>query len=155
MSAVSGWPRPVELRRELEAIAAPAAEAKRRVLLVDDSVSVRKFVGGMLERAGFHVVTARDGAQALQQLSEQSVDVIVTDLEMPRLNGYELIRDLHREPTTCDLPVVVLTTRAGAKHVNLARDLGVAHYAAKPVDEASFVQLIESLAAATPARAGA
>ncbi len=155
MSAVSGWPHPVELRRELEAIAAPAAEAKRRVLLVDDSVSVRKFVGGMLERAGFHVVTARDGAQALQQLSEQSVDVIVTDLEMPRLNGYELIRDLHREPTTCDLPVVVLTTRAGAKHVNLARDLGVAHYAAKPVDEASFIQLIESLAAATPARAGA
>jgi chemosensory pili system protein ChpA (sensor histidine kinase/response regulator) len=155
MSAASAWPRPVELRREREGIAAPAAEAKRRVLLVDDSVSVRKFVGGMLERAGFQVVTARDGAQALQQLSEQSVDVIVTDLEMPRLNGYELIRDLNREPITCDLPVVVLTTRAGAKHVNLARDLGVEHCVAKPVDEASFVQLIESLAAATPARAGA
>jgi chemosensory pili system protein ChpA (sensor histidine kinase/response regulator) len=155
MSAASAWPRPVELRREREGIAAPAAEAKRRVLLVDDSVSVRKFVGGMLERAGFQVVTARDGAQALQQLSEQSVDVIVTDLEMPRLNGYELIRDLNREPITCDLPVVVLTTRAGAKHVNLARDLGVEHCVAKPVDEASFVRLIESLAAATPARAGA
>ena len=155
MSAASAWPGAVEFRREHEAIAAPAAEAKRRVLLVDDSVSVRKFVGGMLERAGFHVVTARDGAEALQQLSEQSVDVIVTDLEMPRLNGYELIRDLSREPTTCDLPVVVLTTRAGAKHVNLARELGVEHYVAKPVDEVSFVQLIESLAVATPARTGA
>jgi chemosensory pili system protein ChpA (sensor histidine kinase/response regulator) len=155
MSAASAWPRPVELRRERAAVAAPAAEAKRRILLVDDSVSVRKFVGGMLERAGFHVVAARDGAEALQQLSERSVDVIVTDLEMPRLNGYELIRDLNREPTTCDLPVVVLTTRAGAKHVNLARELGVEHYVAKPVDEASFVQLIESLAAMTPARAGA
>jgi len=155
MSAASAWPRAAEFRREPEAVAAPAAEAKRRVLLVDDSVSVRKFVGGMLERAGFHVVAARDGAEALQQLSEQSVDVIVTDLEMPRLNGYELIRDLNREPTTCDLPVVVLTTRAGAKHVNLARELGVEHYVAKPVDEASFVQLIESLAATTPARAGA
>jgi chemosensory pili system protein ChpA (sensor histidine kinase/response regulator) len=153
MSAALAWPRPVELRRERAAVAAPAA--KRRVLLVDDSVSVRKFVGGMLERAGFHVVAARDGAEALQQLSERSVDVIVTDLEMPRLNGYELIRDLNREPTTCDLPVVVLTTRAGAKHVNLARELGVEHYVAKPVDEASFVQLIESLAAMTPARAGA
>jgi len=109
----------------------------------------------MLERAGFHVVAARDGAEALQQLAEQSVDVIVTDLEMPRVNGYELIRGLNREPTTCDLPVVVLTTRAGAKHVNLARELGVEHYVAKPVDEASFVQLIESLAAAAPARAGA
>src|SRR5437867_8546775 len=146
---------PEPLRREPEAVVAPAAEAKRRVLLVDDSVSVRKFVGGMLERAGFHVVAARDGAEALQQLAEQPVDVIVTDLEMPRLNGYELIRDLHREPTTCDLPVVVLTTRTSAKHVHLARELGVEHYVAKPVDEASFVQLIESLAAATPARAGA
>jgi chemosensory pili system protein ChpA (sensor histidine kinase/response regulator) len=131
--------------------APPAAEGPRRVLLVDDSVSVRKFVGGMLERAGFHVVAARDGAEALQQLAESSVDVVVTDLEMPRLNGYELIRDLSREPSTRDLPVVVLTTRAGAKHVNLARELGVEHYVAKPVDEATFVELIESLVVpATP-----
>ena len=106
----------------------------------------------MLERAGFRVVVARDGAEALQQLGEHTVDVVVTDLEMPRLNGYELIRDLNREPTTRDLPVVVLTTRAGAKHVDLARELGVEHYVAKPVDEASFVQLVESLAA--PIRAG-
>ena len=155
MSAASAWVRPAELRRERDAVTTPAAGAKRRVLLVDDSVSVRKFVGGMLERAGFHVITARDGAEALQQLSEQTVDVVVTDLEMPRLNGYELIRDLNRERTTCDLPVVVLTTRAGAKHVNLARQLGVEHYVAKPVEEASFVQLIESLTATTPARAGA
>jgi chemosensory pili system protein ChpA (sensor histidine kinase/response regulator) len=155
MTTAGPWPRTAEIRREPEAVAAPASDARRRVLLVDDSVSVRKFVGGMLERAGFHVVAARDGAEALQQLAEQSVDVIVTDLEMPRLNGYELIRGLNREPTTCDLPVVVLTTRAGAKHVNLARELGVEHYVAKPVDEASFVQLIESLAAAAPARAGA
>jgi chemosensory pili system protein ChpA (sensor histidine kinase/response regulator) len=133
----------------------PAAEGQRRVLLVDDSVSVRKFVGGMLERAGFRVVTARDGAEALQQLAESPVDVVVTDLEMPRLNGYELIRDLNREPSTCGLPVVVLTTRAGAKHVNLARELGVEHYIAKPVDEASFVQLIESLAVPASARAEA
>jgi chemosensory pili system protein ChpA (sensor histidine kinase/response regulator) len=131
--------------------APPAAEGPRRVLLVDDSVSVRKFVGGMLERAGFQVVAARDGAEALQQLAESSVDIVVTDLEMPRLNGFELIRDLSREPSTRDLPVVVLTTRAGAKHVNLARELGVEHYVAKPVDEATFVELIESLVVpATP-----
>jgi chemosensory pili system protein ChpA (sensor histidine kinase/response regulator) len=155
MSTAGPWPRTTEIRREREAVVAPAAEARRRVLLVDDSVSVRRFVGGMLERAGFHVVAARDGAEALQQLAEQSVDVIVTDLEMPRLNGYELIRDLNRAPTTCDLPVVVLTTRAGAKHVSFARELGVEHYVAKPVDEASFVQLIESLAVSAAARAGA
>ena len=154
MSTTAAWPRAAELHAAREAMAAPTAEATRRVLLVDDSLSVRRFVGGMLERAGFHVVTARDGAEALQLLAEQSVDVVVTDLEMPRLNGYELIRDLGRYPTTSDLPVVVLTTRAGTKHVNLARGLGVEHYVAKPVDEAGFVRLIESLAAA-PARAGA
>jgi len=152
--AVEPVPREVEIRRERDALAAPASDGKRCVLLVDDSVSVRKFVGGMLERAGFRVVAARDGAEALQQLAEHAVDLVVTDLEMPRLNGYELMRDLKREPTTCDLPVVVLTTRAGAKHVSLAQELGVEHYVAKPVDEASFVRLIESLAVAAPARVG-
>ncbi|PYM96344.1 MAG: hypothetical protein DME04_02055 [Candidatus Rokuibacteriota bacterium] len=134
------------------AVAASASDGRPCVLLVDDSVSVRKFVGGMLERAGFRVAAARDGADALEQLAEQPVSVVVTDLEMPRVNGYELIRDLSREPATRDLPVVVLTTRAGAKHVSLARELGVEHYVAKPVDEASFVQLIESLAGTAPAR---
>jgi len=154
MSAAASWPHAVEeIRPEPEA-AAPVVDARRRIMLVDDSLSVRKFVGGMLERAGFHVTTARDGAEALQQLTEVTVDVLITDLEMPRLNGYELIRGLSRQPTTRDLPVVILTTRAGAKHVNLARELGVEHYVAKPVDEASFVQLIEVLAVATAARGG-
>src|SRR5207249_5853769 len=153
MSAVAALgPEPAIESGGRHALAGATSDDRPCVLLVDDSVSVRKFVGGMLERAGFRVVVARDGAEALQQLGEHTVDVVVTDLEMPRLNGYELIRDLNREPTTRDLPVVVLTTRAGAKHVDLARELGVEHYVAKPVDEASFVQLVESLAA--PIRAG-
>ena len=154
MSVAAPAPLAFGSGRERAVVAPPASDGKRSVLLVDDSVSVRKFVGGMLERAGFRVVAARDGAEALQQLAERAVDVVITDLEMPRLNGYELIRDLNREPATCDLPVVVLTTRAGAKHVNLARELGVEHYVAKPVDETSFVQLIESLTVPAPARTG-
>jgi CheY-like chemotaxis protein len=71
---------------------------------------------------------------------------------MPRVSGYELIQDLRARASTRAVPVVVLTTRAGAKHVNLARELGVEHYVTKPVDEASFVQLIESLAVPAPAR---
>lgn len=121
------------------------SDAGRRVLLVDDSVSVRKFVGQMLERAGFRVTTANDGAEALQYLAETSVDAVITDLEMPRINGYELIEDLRRRPLTRDIPVVILTTRAGEKHLNLARRLGVKHYVTKPVDEHAFVQLIDSL----------
>jgi chemosensory pili system protein ChpA (sensor histidine kinase/response regulator) len=125
-------------------------------MLVDDSVSIRKFVGQMLEKAGFHVVTAVDGQDALQQLVDQRVDVIVTDLEMPRVNGYVLIEDLRRRAVTREVPVIVLTTRAGDKHVRLAERLGVRHYVAKPVDEQSFVQLVRlAVTTAEPTFAGA
>jgi len=128
--------------------AAPAdPPAPRRILLVDDSISVRKFVGHMLERAGFAVVTAADGVEGLQVLEETPVDAVITDLEMPRLNGFELIQELRRRAATRDLPIVVLTTRVGAKHLNLARWLGVTDYVAKPVDEPAFVRLMDSVTA--------
>jgi chemosensory pili system protein ChpA (sensor histidine kinase/response regulator) len=123
-----------------------AHERRARVLLVDDSISVRKFVGQMLDKAGFDVTTANDGAEALTRLGERAFDVMVTDLEMPRLNGYELLQDVRRRASTRDLPVVILTTRSGAKHQALARQLGVDHYVTKPVSEDEFVALIESLA---------
>jgi len=130
----------------------PAAPAEppgpRRILLVDDSISVRKFVGQMLERAGFAVITAADGVEGLQVLEETPVDAVITDLEMPRLNGFELIQELRRRAATRDLPIVVLTTRVGAKHLNLARWLGVTDYVAKPVDEPAFLRLMDS--ATTP-----
>jgi chemosensory pili system protein ChpA (sensor histidine kinase/response regulator) len=140
-----------------EPVRAPEpGEEGPRVMLVDDSVSIRKFVGQMLEKAGFRVVTAVDGQDALQQLVDQSVDVIVTDLEMPRVNGYALIEDLKRRAATREVPVIVLTTRAGDKHVRLAQRLGVRHYVAKPVDEQSFVHLVRSaVTTAEPAFAGA
>jgi chemosensory pili system protein ChpA (sensor histidine kinase/response regulator) len=131
-------------------------EERPRVMLVDDSVSIRKFVGQMLEKAGFRVVTAVDGQDALQQLMDQRVDVIVTDLEMPRVNGYALIEDLRRRSATREVPVIVLTTRAGDKHVTLAQRLGVRHYVAKPVDEQSFVHMVRSaVTTAEPAFVGA
>jgi len=120
---------------------------KRRILLVDDSISVRRFVGQMLEKANFDVITANDGAEALRRLADTAVDAVITDLEMPRVNGYELIEDLRARASTRAVPAVVLTTRAGAKHVSLARRLGIAHYVTKPVDEKAFVRLIGSLTA--------
>jgi chemosensory pili system protein ChpA (sensor histidine kinase/response regulator) len=142
---------PAEPVRAIE----PGGEGPR-VMLVDDSVSIRKFVGQMLEKGGFRVVTAVDGQDALQRLVDQRVDVIVTDLEMPRVNGYALIEDLKRRAVTREVPVIVLTTRAGDKHVRLAQRLGVRHYVAKPVDEQSFVQLVRSaVTTAEPAFAGA
>jgi chemosensory pili system protein ChpA (sensor histidine kinase/response regulator) len=127
---------------------------ERRVLLVDDSVSVRRFVGQMLERAGLEVVTANDGAEALERLREVSVDAIVTDLEMPRINGYELIRSLRQRAATRTVPIVVLTTRAGEKHLDLARRLGVTHYVTKPIEEQAFVKLVESVTSGQGAGAG-
>jgi len=125
-----------------------AGDPRRRVLLVDDSISVRKFVGQMLDKAGFDVTTAPDGAEALARLGESRFDVMVTDLEMPRVNGYELLEDVRRRPRTRALPVVVLTTRAGVKHRSLAGRLGVDHYVTKPVAEGAFVRLVASLAPA-------
>ena len=124
---------------------AVADAGRPRVLLVDDSVSVRKFVGQMLEKAGFDVTTAADGADAMVRLAEAAFDVLVTDLEMPRVNGYELIEDVRRRAATRELPVIVLTTRAGDKHVALAKSLGVEHYVTKPVEEHAFVTLVTSL----------
>jgi chemosensory pili system protein ChpA (sensor histidine kinase/response regulator) len=123
----------------------PPAARPGRVLVVDDSLSVRKFVGLMLERAGLEVRLAADGQEALGLLAESASDVVVTDLEMPRINGFELITDMRRRPETRDVPVIVLTTRAGEKHLALARKLGVGHYVTKPVDERAFVALVTGL----------
>jgi len=143
-----GRARPAAAPREAVTLGATTLgrAARARVLLVDDSLSVRKFVGHMLEKAGFQVTPAIDGADALARLAEAEFDIMVTDLEMPRMNGYELLEDVRRRPATRELPVVILTTRAGDKHQSLARRLGVNHYMTKPVAEEAFVRLIESLA---------
>jgi CheY-like chemotaxis protein len=99
----------------------------------------------MLEKGGFEVVTANDGAEALERLIDTTVDIVITDLEMPRVNGYELIENLRHRASTQEVPVVVLTTRAGEKHWTLARRLGVRHYVTKPVDEEAFVRLVRDV----------
>ena len=132
---------------------APAAgrPAGRRILLADDSISVRTHVGRLLERAGFEVGLATDGVEALAALEASPADLVITDLEMPRMNGFELIQALRRQPAWQTLPVVVLTTRAGSQYLELARWLGADHYVSKPVDEDAFVALIASLVPAAPA----
>lgn len=125
----------------------PAVGADRpAVLLADDSISVRRVVGAKLAAAGYEVVAVHDGQQALDALRERSFDALVTDLEMPRLNGFELIDAVRRRPGTRDLPVIVITTRAGRKHRELAAGLGVTGYFAKPID---FEPLLDTLAGAT------
>ena len=103
----------------------------------------------MLERAGFTVDTANDGQDAYERL-QQGVpyDVVLSDLEMPRMNGFELLSALRGRPTTASLPVVIMTTRAGEKHQRLAFSLGATDYFTKPVNEALLLRRVGRLTGA-------
>ncbi|MCS7057906.1 MAG: response regulator [Meiothermus sp.] len=128
---------------------APArAEAKAPhhlpILLVDDSLSVRKVVAQMLRKAGYPVVTAADGQEALELLEQQPFRAIVTDLEMPRLSGFELLEEVRRRPHLAHLPVAVLTTRASPKHRDLALELGANAYLTKPANEVELERFLRA-----------
>ncbi|MBX3305534.1 MAG: response regulator, partial [Nitrospira sp.] len=114
-----------------------------RLLLVDDSLSIRKFVGKMLESAGYQVDTAVDGEDGLRKASAFPYSMILTDLEMPKLNGFEVIQALRRRSETRETPVVVMTTRAGDKHRQMAINIGANSYIAKPVEERMLLQEVE------------
>jgi chemosensory pili system protein ChpA (sensor histidine kinase/response regulator) len=124
------------------------------VLLVDDSLSVRKVLARRLGRLGLQVTTAQDGEEALELLREERFDALVTDLEMPRMNGYQLIETVRRRPETRELPVVVITTRAGREHGDLARRLGADRYLTKPVDHETLAALLGELTGGDRAPAG-
>src|SRR5207302_3982452 len=115
------------------------------IVLADDSISVRKFVGRMLEKAGYRVKLAADGLEALEIVSQTSCDLVVTDLEMPRTNGYELMSHLRQQPNTRDIPVMVVTSRAGAKHRERALKEGAAAFMVKPVQEDQLVATVNDL----------
>jgi chemosensory pili system protein ChpA (sensor histidine kinase/response regulator) len=111
------------------------AAHEKVILLADDSISVRRFVGRMLEKAGYEVKFASDGLEALEVATQGRCDLILTDLEMPRTNGYELMAHLRQNSTTRTIPVVVLTSRAGSKHRDKAMKEGAAGFLTKPVQE--------------------
>jgi chemosensory pili system protein ChpA (sensor histidine kinase/response regulator) len=110
-----------------------------RILLIDDSLSVRKFVGRMLERAGYGVDTAVDGEEGLRRASSQEYQLVITDLEMPKLNGYEVIQAIRTRPEMKATPILVMTTRAGEKHRQMALRVGATAYIAKPVEERALI----------------
>lgn len=119
-----------------------AAPVQQTILLADDSLSVRKMVGQNLRRLGYNVVTAADGQEALEILQEGTFAALITDLEMPRMSGFELLEEVRRRPHLAHLPVAILTTRASAKHRDLAMQLGVNAYLTKPADEAQLLQFL-------------
>ncbi len=123
---------------------APEPKASEQLLLlIDDSLSIRKFVGRMLESAGYKVDTAMDGEEGLRKATAQNYRLIITDLEMPKLNGYEVIQGLRSRLQTQQTPIIVMTTRAGDKHRQMALNIGASSYIAKPVEERALIQEIE------------
>jgi chemosensory pili system protein ChpA (sensor histidine kinase/response regulator) len=125
--------------------AVDAIENDRVVVVADDSISVRKFVGRMLEKAGYRVKLASDGLEASEVVAQVGCHLLITDLEMPRMNGYELMAHLRQDPVTRRIPVLVVTSRAGAKHRDRAMKEGASGFLTKPVQEDQLIATVESL----------
>jgi chemosensory pili system protein ChpA (sensor histidine kinase/response regulator) len=120
-------------------------EHERVIVVADDSISVRKFVGRMLEKNGYRVKLAADGLEAAELVTQHGCHLVITDLEMPRMTGYELMVQLRQSPTTRRIPVMVVTSRAGAKHRDRAVKEGAAGFLTKPVQEDQLIAAVEQL----------
>jgi chemosensory pili system protein ChpA (sensor histidine kinase/response regulator) len=129
----------------IPAAAVDELRGERVVVVADDSISVRKFVGRILEKAGFSVKLASDGMEAAELIAQVGCHLLVTDIEMPRMNGYELMTHLRQDPATRRIPVLVVTSRAGAKHRERAMKEGAASFLTKPVQEEKLLTVIEEL----------
>jgi chemosensory pili system protein ChpA (sensor histidine kinase/response regulator) len=125
------------------AAATPARQAT--VLVVDDSLTVRKITSRTLAREGYNVVVAKDGIEALEKMQARAPDVIVTDIEMPRMDGFDLTRNIRADPRLKSLPVIMITSRTADKHREHAAELGVTVFLGKPYEER---QLLEHIAGA-------
>jgi len=118
---------------------------ERVVVVADDSISVRKFVGRMLEKNGYRVMLASDGLEAAELVAQHGCHLVITDLEMPRMTGYELMAQLRQSPSTRRIPVMVVTSRAGAKHRDRALKEGAVAFLTKPVQEDQLTEAVEQL----------
>ena len=118
----------------------------KRILVVDDAISIRQTLALTLEKHGYQVFQAEDGVDALEQLQRSpGVQVIVCDLEMPRMNGFEVLSQIARDPALSKIPVVILTSRRSEKHRRLAEELGAMAYFTKPYSQPEFLTTIEGL----------
>ena len=116
-------------------------------LVVDDSITVRRVTQRLLERNGMRVMTARDGADAVALLADNVPDIILLDIEMPRMDGYEVAAQVRSDPRLADVPIIMITSRVGDKHRARAIELGVDDYLGKPYQESQLIDAIAPLVA--------
>ncbi|MGB9092862.1 MAG: Hpt domain-containing protein [Gallionella sp.] len=131
----------------IQAMAEKPLNTSPLIMVVDDSLTVRKITSRILSRAGYQVMTATDGVDALEKMQESTPDVMILDIEMPRMDGFALVRELRRVPETENLPIIMITSRTANKHREYAMQLGVNTYLGKPYQEDELLQKIADFVA--------
>jgi chemosensory pili system protein ChpA (sensor histidine kinase/response regulator) len=126
------------------AAVAPATPQVPLVLVVDDSITVRRVTQRLLQREGYRVALAADGLQALERLQQERPAVVLSDIEMPRMDGFDLARNIRADRSLAGLPIIMITSRIAEKHHDHARTLGVNHYLGKPYSEDELLRLVRS-----------
>jgi chemosensory pili system protein ChpA (sensor histidine kinase/response regulator) len=124
---------------------APAPARIATIMVVDDSLTVRKVTQRLLEREGYRVLLAKDGVDALEQMQETRPDLMLVDIEMPRMDGFDLTRNVRGNEATAALPIIMITSRTADKHRNVALGLGVDAYFGKPFQEDALLAAITGL----------
>jgi chemosensory pili system protein ChpA (sensor histidine kinase/response regulator) len=127
------------------AMAPEVAKRKPKVMVVDDSISIRKYVQRFLDRMGYDVEVASDGMEALNIMGRMKFDAVITDLEMPVMHGYDLMAEIKKNPALMNIPIIVLTSRAGEKHRQKALEMGAQDYLVKPFEEQEMLGALKKL----------
>jgi chemosensory pili system protein ChpA (sensor histidine kinase/response regulator) len=133
----------------------PEVEARRQplVMVVDDSITMRKVTSRVLERNDMEVVTAKDGLDAVEKLQDRVPDLVLLDIEMPRMDGYELATYMRNDSRLKAVPIIMITSRTGEKHRQRAFDLGVNRYLGKPYQEVELMRNVFEMLGVEPANA--
>ncbi len=120
------------------------AKLRNTVMVVDDSITMRRVASKLLERHNYEVITAKDGVDALAQLQEVLPDVVLLDIEMPRMDGFELATHMQNEANFSRIPIIMITSRTGEKHRDRALEIGVTNYMGKPYQEEELIENIQT-----------
>jgi chemosensory pili system protein ChpA (sensor histidine kinase/response regulator) len=130
---------------ELKNAAPTPTDERPLALVVDDSITVRRVTERILQRSGLRVVTAKDGLDAISVMAENKPDIILLDIEMPRMDGYEFASHVRNDDRVSDVPIIMVTSRVGDKHRARAIELGVNDYLGKPFQDAALLESIGRL----------
>ena len=135
-----------KIQREIEQeVEKAVSNDKKTIMVVDDSITIRKVTERILQRYGIEVILAKDGVDATSQLQERIPDLMLLDIEMPRMDGFEVASFVRNDENLKDLPIIMITSRTGAKHKEKAMEIGVNQYLGKPFQEEDLISNINNI----------